>query len=416
MGERWWRRRPASPVPLALATSVRALLVALTAFAPVGAGCLSNEYRIPQDELRRLAMLPAQDRGDRGDRGGRGHRVRVVQSLGQRRDEAVDPDGRAALGAETEPAIDGPFLSGGDLYVGDPRWHAGVVRAPGGGGAPARVAPTVRGAPPAPTGAPVRGRPGRGGGGGGLNMGGCCGGGGGDGTGVLVAMAAVVVGAAFLATVGLAASEGARFDGYASVAPDQYLYLKDQAGRVTESSIATLSPEQVATTVEATIMDDEGTGLRRLDKAPLNRRGGVFKLDLGTSAFRFGPSELVGPMAHIQAGFFVTRQVGILAEAGLSGGSDCCLGTIVRHSLALEVDVLPVALGPVHAGVFGKGGVALVGTTDAPGSGPLAGGGAIIEIDLTPRMALVLRGGANSARLDTGWSSAATLTAGLAIY
>src|SRR5262252_301114 len=55
-------------------------LMALAFFVPVTTGCLSNEYRIPNDELQRLAQTPPAVRG---------HHVHVVQSLGDRRSEAI---------------------------------------------------------------------------------------------------------------------------------------------------------------------------------------------------------------------------------------------------------------------------------------------------------------------------------------
>src|SRR5262245_18519550 len=58
------------------------VLVAAALFVQVTSGCLSNEYVIPQDELQRVAALPPDARGAH---------VRVVQDLGDRRDEAIEP-------------------------------------------------------------------------------------------------------------------------------------------------------------------------------------------------------------------------------------------------------------------------------------------------------------------------------------
>ncbi len=385
-------------------------VVAATLIAPLGLGCLSNEYRIPRDELRRLAQLPPETRG---------HRVRVVQELGNRRGDPVNAE--QVVAAQAPPPITQEMPVAVDVIEPVVVLDMNIdVASPGVSSGPAsrgRIGASTPQAARAVSAPPVRGRPASGGSAGGFNMGGCCGGGGGGGDAdALVVLAVVVVGAAVIGTIALAASEGARFDGHAAVASDQPLHLKDSAGRETNVPLAFLSSEQAATTIEATVMDDEWAGLRRLDDAPLDRVGGAFRLELGTSAFQYGTTALVGPMAHIQAGGFVTRHVGIFLDLGLSGGSDCCVGTIVRHSLAIELDVMPVKWGPLHAGIFGKVGGTLAGGVGNRLTGTLGGAGVLIEFDLTSRMALILRGGANTAHLDNGWSPAGTVTAGLAIY
>jgi hypothetical protein len=44
------------------------------------------------------------------------------------------------------------------------------------------------------------------------------------------------------------------------------------------------------------------------------------------------------------------------------------------------------------------------------------GGGALVEVALTTRLALSFRAGANAAHFDDGWSTAGTLTGGISIY
>ena len=44
------------------------------------------------------------------------------------------------------------------------------------------------------------------------------------------------------------------------------------------------------------------------------------------------------------------------------------------------------------------------------------GGGALIELALTTRLALTFRAAANAANLPSGWSTAGALTGGIAIY
>ena len=57
-------------------------LVTAACLALTATGCLSNEYEIRKDELRRLAQVAPDARGQS---------VRVSQTLGDRRSDAVDP-------------------------------------------------------------------------------------------------------------------------------------------------------------------------------------------------------------------------------------------------------------------------------------------------------------------------------------
>jgi hypothetical protein len=393
-------------------------LIAAALFVQFTSGCLSNQYRIPQDELWRISRTAPEARGQR---------VRAVQDLGERRSDAIEPTAEALQPPPPPPEVE-EGESSGSFNVN--------VQVGGGGGdgsgyQPGRAPASWRGSPQSGS-TGFRGTPprttgwhggsggggkggGGGGGGGGLHISGGGGGGGNDG---LVVLAVVVVVTALFATVALAGSEGARFDGYLQMAPDQPIHLKDARGTERVVPLALLSDADVSVTAEAKVMDDEGPGVRRLDERPLDRTGGTFKLDLGASSFNFGTSQIVGPASQIQAGYFVNPYLGFLVDVGLSGGEDCCGGGIVsRHSLGLEAQFFPLNAGRLHLGGFGGGGAAIAGGGSAMTlTGPVAGGGALMEIDVSPRMALTFRAGASAAKLDNGWSSAGTLTAGVAIY
>jgi len=58
-------------------------LLTLAFFAPVAAGCISNEYVIPNEELNRLVSTPPELRGQH---------VHIVQDLGSRRTDPVPTD------------------------------------------------------------------------------------------------------------------------------------------------------------------------------------------------------------------------------------------------------------------------------------------------------------------------------------
>jgi hypothetical protein len=437
-------------------------LMALAFFVQITSGCLSNEYRIPQDELVRLSRAPAATRGQH---------VHVVQGLGDRRSDPVPfhppPPPPPEPAAEPLPppaeeigdAAEDPWTDDAghvqvDLSVdgsgGGPRAGRGGVghgaRIAGDGGWRGTAPPTgLRGTPPGPglrgtppagggvwRGTPPSGAVGHavgphGGGGGGGHVGGLghvgggghsSGGGGGGGAGeALAVLAVVLVAVAVIAGVSLVASEGIRFDGYADLAPDQTIYLKNQFGVTSTVALANLDPHDFDTTVEATVKDDEDFGLNLRDRAPLDRTGLAFKLELGSSNFNLGLQKIAGMASQIQVGAFFTRTAGVMLDIGLSGGSVCCSAEVLsRHSLALEAQVFPWSWGRLHAGAFAKGGVAIAGDAAGTQSGPIVGGGALVELALTTRLALSFRAAANSAHLDDGWSTAGALTGGVSIY
>ncbi len=356
----------------------------LAAFLPLAVGCTSNEYVIPHEELARLAATPPPERGAR---------VRVVQDLGERRNDPVPL-------TTDDDAVDVQV----DLSDGQRPSRRGSVSINGGGGG-------GRG----PSGGHIGGGGGRGTSGGHIGGGGG-GGGGGNGDALLVAIVVVV---AVVVAIGLVSSEGVRFDGYVAMSPEQPLHLRAADGQQATIPIADLSPGWVAGTVEAKVMDDEGFGLRRLDRLPLDRRGATFKLDSGTIAFDFAGATLAGPAMNVQTGYFFTRKLGLLVNLGLAGGA-ATGGLVPRHALGLELQAFPLAWGRVHLGAFGNGGMAitevLVGSTPTYVNGPSVGGGALAELDLTSRLALTLRAGGSLAKLDQIWTPAGQLTAGVAVY
>jgi len=396
-------RRPAG--------GARVSLVTLAAFLPLAVGCTSNEYVIPHDELARLAATPAPQRGAR---------VRVVQDLGDRRGEPVEmppPQPPSEWTADDEGTAVEDDGTGGNLNLnielsGDQHRRTGSIhgaRLPNGARAPSWGRAPSQGWHPAPL------HPAGGGHGSGLHVSGG-GGGGGNGDAVLVAVIVVI---AVVAAIGLVSSEGVRFDGYVAMSPEQPLHLRNASGHETTIPVAELSDAWVADTVEAKVMDDEGLGIERLDRVLLDRRGGVFKLDSGTMTFDVAGAPAIGPAMNVQAGYFFTRHLGLLANISLAGVG-VPQGLVPRHALALELQALPLALGPVHLGLYGNGGMAmtkaLVGGAATYVSGPSVGGGALAELDLTSRMALMLRAGGNLAKLDQLWTPAGQLTAGVAVY
>lgn len=399
---------------------------------------MSNEYRISGDELRRLAQAPLESRG-RG--------VHVLQDVGSRRAREIEPPNDEELrrawepiAVETEPPL-------GDEGVGDDAIADGLRLDLRGGrtgpglrvvprGLRPRVGGVSRGRPPGDARMVAGGSPGHGGGSGPGSLldgvGEIHGGGGGNGSDAAAALAIVAILAVVVAAgvaIGLVASEGTRFQGKVAMAPQQTLYIDHGDGVTSEVPLGALSPADVAHAAGALVKDDEGYGLALQRRDPLDRRGGAFSLELGATTFNLGSAHSAGPAAEIQVGGFFRPRWGLMLDVGVSGG-DIAIGgaataaasaasaddIVTRHHLALEVQAYPASLGPLHLGLFGRAGGALVGTAAGVQGGPLAGGGVLLQLELTSRLAFTLRGGVDTARLSGGWSTAGVATAGVTIY
>jgi hypothetical protein len=388
-----------------------ALVVFAAFFSSTLGGCLSNEYVIPRAELSRLVQLPPEQRGQR---------VHVVQDLGDRRAPPVDGNTPPAAG---EPGY-GPPPEGYAEGSAQPQVGVGLMLAPPlpilgpGPGHGFASSPAPRGPSPmgraAPGTMPRQPSTPRGGRGLGKRGGG---GSGGSGKDDLIALAIVV---AVLATVGMVATEGARYDGHVALYPWQPVHLKDETGLEREIPLAQLTPADVATTRSARVMDDEGWGMMRLGRRPLDRKGFAFKLDAGMFHSSSSALKADGAGLNLQLGYFPHHMIGVLGGWTFAPGSDALGLSYWRSSLAVEAQVFPLSLWRLHLGGFGR--VGKQWASDTPGgdrNGLLVGGGLILEIGLTTRLALTLRADYTSAKIhpaDGGWQAAQLYTAGVAIY
>jgi hypothetical protein len=430
---------------------VRAEISVLTLafFAPVAAGCISNEYVIPRQELRRLTTIAPEVRGQQ---------VHVIQDLGSRRMDAIPTD--TPNWPNDQPWPQPPPEESPDEYTRDTDvtpyvhghvhigigpghpvggghvagWGGARMASSGGGwrGTPPSGGGVWRGTPPGGGGSGWRGVPpkssgGSGGGSlGGSGLGNWSGGGGGGGSGggeALIILAVVLAAIAVVSTVSLVASEGMRFDGTAQMSPWQPVHLKQRGGGELVMALGDLSPVALEGVVEAKVMDDEGYGIRTLDHRRLDRRWApTFKLDAGSMTFSRGDGDTrTGFIGNMQFGLFVRPWLGLLLTTGVGGAGDGYGATISRHTFGFEAQSLPAALGPVQLGGYANVGAAAIASTatSAPVEwGNAFGGGLLGELQVTSRMALTLRAGANLAFFaDTGTTSpAATVTAGLALY
>lgn len=416
-----------------------ALLITLPA-------CLSHEYRISGDELRRLAAMPPSLRGER---------VRVVQEIGVRRGEPLLPQARHPAAstevAATTAVASAPTNEADQPHVDEIATHAHIAIQVGLGQAPSDArnlasgqinagarpdeplyaSPVAAAAHPAtPAGvstdpvttAPVtRTTPSdtapevsasaddalpdtttRSGG----------------GANDLVSAAVVVTAVATAAAAGLTATEGLRYDGYVRMGEGQPLHLRYANGERRAIPLAGLTPEDARAADGALVMDDEGYGLDRLGRAPLDRRGFAFKLDLGLSQNTLAHYTVLGLSSRLQLGYFLARRFGLLVCLDLSRGEDVDQHPYARHSLGLEAQIFPLSLGAMHVGLHGRAGAAILADASLDRSGvPAWGGGAILEFELTTRLAITLRGDVTYVRRAPGdWSPAATATIGLAVY
>ena len=431
-------------------------LMTLAFFAPIATGCISNEYVIPRDELRRLAVTPPEQRGQQ---------VHVIQDLGSRRMDAIPTDGPSWPQAEPwpQPYVEPPppeeetrdtdvqLDLHGDIYI-----DGGYRHAPGGYSPPAGGAQAWRGSPPTgpgmtpaggwqgkpPSGGGISGwrgaPPGSSGGGGswrgvpssgsGSSGGGLgnigSGGGGGNGGEAMVVLAVVLAAIAVVMTVSLVSSEGVRFDGLAQMSPWQPVHLKQHGGGELVIALGDLSPVAIEGVVEAKVMDDEGYGIRTLRSPPARSALGADvqarrRLDdvraqwhgaLGLRlqhAVRVVRPTVAGAAAHRRRrrrGRRIRRDDHPHTSSA-SRRSRCPSRWARCSSAATSTSVPPPSPPPPR------------------GSGPVEwgnaiGAGLLGELQVTSRMALTLRAGANEAFFaNSGTTSpAATVTAGLALY
>jgi hypothetical protein len=319
---------------------MRALAVVL-AGSLIASGCAVNSYRIPTSELARLAHVPPDARGQR---------VRVIQEV-----VASDVPAAPPVSGETEVVI-APQL---DVAVGVHRGHRGGVGAGG--------------------------------------LGGKIGGGGSDGKAAAVAILFL----AATALVTAAVVEGSRFDGYAQLHPMHPVHLIGRDGGYTVLPLAWIDADAAAWADTAVVRPNEGPW-RPIERAPLSREGLTYGMYGGSGTLRSADGTLaMGPAWTVQLGVFPTQQVGIVASQ-FFGWRDNQLGaTLFESRTTAELQVLPVQLGILHAGLYGGAGVAhrFEDAVTLSGGRVVAGeettsaldGGAMLQLDVNTRIALTGR-------------------------
>jgi hypothetical protein len=182
-------------------------------------------------------------------------------------------------------------------------------------------------------------------------------------------------------------------------------------------ALADLVPADAAQSVSAEVMDDEGWGVQRLERRPLDRKGFAFKVDMGSLQSLCACYTAAGFASNIQFGYFPHHRVGVLANLSLGIGSDSLGNTFQRHSISAEVQGFPLSLWRFHLGAFGHAGQQFAKDTNSR-EGVALGGGLLLELSLTTRLALMARGDWTTAHTapDGSWASTSMITGGLAVY
>jgi len=335
---------------------MRTWALAVTAAAMISTGCLGNHYVIPKRDLVALSQTPPEQRGQQ---------VRIIQGF------ATD---------------DGPPPA--------PEVHAGAIvvvdTSPGVGPAPRRGSAihTSSGGRK-----PFRGNLAK--------------------AKADDSKAWIVI--AGLAAFGLAVTEGARYDGWVRLHPMHPVHIYGPYGEYTWVPLAQLDPETARWARKAYVRDSEGPWAP-LGRAPLDRVGLSYSFYLGAGEFESADqSDNTGFMSHIQFGVFPAQELGVQLDIGLGWTDNQSGNTIFDSRYALELDVLPVSAQRLHAGVFGQGGMSARfedGFDGEDKTSPFFGGGALLQLEITTRLALSARAGMS--HLYGDWVSDFGL--GLSIY
>lgn len=234
-------------------------------------------------------------------------------------------------------------------------------------------------------------------------------------------LAAVVVGVAV--GVGMAASEGARYEGTVAVHPHHPVHLWYHNGRQGITALDELSAEDLRTVSRASLMGDEGAGLWERAPAPLNRQGFTYQFGAGEDHLALpGTLSERGLGFHFALGYFPARSFGLLTHTRLQF-DDAEEHSFYNVRLGLEAQWYPLHLWRLHLGPFGG-----VGTSWSASAGAelpdtqaqrtyLTFGG-LAELELTTRLGLTFRWTQDwlpstredGSRLISSWSL------GLAVY
>jgi len=219
---------------------------------------------------------------------------------------------------------------------------------------------------------------------------------------------------AAVTAVGLAATEGARYDGWVALHPMHPVHLYGPGGEYAWRPLAQIDPQTAAWARKAFVREGEGPWTR-LARAPLDRRGLTYSMLVGVARLPSADgSEDRGFLGHIQVGGFPGQGVGVLLDVAMGWRATASGRTVYDTRTAGELELLPVQAGILHLGAFGQAGFA-TRFEDGLKSGDnsvLFGGGALLQLELTTRLAVTGRAGVSFVHDE----SASEITVGVSIY
>lgn len=335
-----------------------------TLLAVVASGCLGHLYEVPRSELERLVQVSPEERS---------HSVYAVQQFST----ASEPEPASAWEAPRGEPPPGYSTSIHGFWV--PTYYIDY-------GPPVRVprAPVVPvdnvheatpiGAPEPPDDVDVP------------SLGSAK-----DG-GVLLA-AAIVAGVAI--GVGLAASEGARFEGEVAVHPQHPVHLIHRGGGQSTVPLNELTAEHVRNSSRAVLNAYEGAGLWLREAAPLNRAGFSYQFGAGNDVLALPGWIQRGAGFRFALGYYPSKQFGLLVDSRLMSGNDG-LSSFNNVRLGGEAQWYPLALWRLHLGGFAGAGQSWYGSTglglpETDGARPYLAFGGLAEFELTTRLGLTFR-------------------------
>jgi hypothetical protein len=350
-----------------LSTPRHLTLALTTLLAVLTSGCLGHFYEIPRTELERLVETPPQERGQG---------VYAVQQFSTAAEPEPAPAWQPPMG-EPPPgyslSVHGHWVPSFYLDYGMPYY------------APPEPPSSTHDASPAggvsSSGVPSSSSSG-GGSGGSINS-----------VEVLL-VTAIVVGVAV--GVGLAATEGARYEGTVAVHPHHPVHLWHEQGGQRIVALDELTSEDLKGLDKATLSGTEGSGMWLREAAPLNRKGFSYQFGAGNDHLTLpGRQSQRGLGFHFALGYYPARKLGLLAHSRLQLGHDD-LDAFYNVRLGLEAQWYPLSLWRLHLGPFVGGGQtwsAATGVTlpEAHGARPYVSFGGLAEFELTTRLGLTFR-------------------------
>lgn len=334
---------------------VRLLAIAVSA-SLAGSGCLAASYRIPSEEALRLSQTPP---------GQRGQRVRVLQ----RWSTYDDPREGRPVGASVQVGASAS-VSSSDRSSGSDGDSDGSSDS--GSASDAAAA----------------------------------------------ALAVLVIAAGAMAIVG--GTEGARYDGWFRIHEREPIYLLGTDGTTLRVPLDELRPEHVLWADEVVLSGGDASW-QRLGRAPLYRSGFTYGLDFGAGGLIARDGRVPwGFLGRMSFGGFPISELGFLGTITF-GYSSLDAQTVFHARYAFEIHTYPIVLDRVHVGLHAE-----VGDEhrleDLPSGGTLGdhglfwGIGPLLQIDLTTRLALTVRGGVSFVELEDDMAVLGDASVGLAVY